>query len=107
MHLIWSNVTCRRSKSPRVCLPLARVTSRTFVFLERSDNLRVAVLGDVKVILAKAGNGLSLFVGDNHVHHNDAAFGSDGGALNRRGKRRSLLLGARETEPREKKERAG
>jgi hypothetical protein len=45
------------------------------VFLERSDNLRVAVFGDVKVILSKARNGLPLFVGDNYVHHNDAAFG--------------------------------
>lgn len=83
------------------------VWSRTFVFVEGSDNLRVAVFGDVKVILSKAGNGLPLFVGDNYVHHNDAAFGFDGGALNWRGSRRSLLLGLRETQARENEERTG
>ena len=58
------------------------VWSRTFVFLlERSDNLRgLLSSGDVKISsLSKARNGLPLFVGDNYVHRNDAAFGFDGG----------------------------
>jgi hypothetical protein len=74
------------------------------VFLESSDNLRAAVLREVKVILAEAGNGLSLFVCDNHVHHNDATFDFDGRALSRRGNGRSLLAGLRETESCEKEE---
>jgi hypothetical protein len=74
------------------------VRSRAFVFLERSDKLRAAVLGDVKVILVDAGNG-SLFVCDNHVHHDDATFDFDCRALNRRGNRRPLLAGLRETDP--------
>src|SRR4029077_13533857 len=62
------------------------------------------VLGEAKVILAKAGNGLSLFVCDNHVHHNDATFDFDGRALTRRGQGRSLRAGLRETESCEKEE---
>ena len=77
------------------------------MFLERSDNLRAAVLGDAKVILVEAVNGLSLFVSDNHVHYNDATFGLDGRALNRGGNGRSLLGGSREAEPCEKEERSG
>lgn len=77
------------------------------MLLERSDNLRAAFLRDAKVILADAGNGLSLFVCDNHVHHDDATFDFDGRALSRRGNRRPLLAGLRETEPWEKKERGG
>jgi hypothetical protein len=68
------------------------------VFLERTDNLRAAVFREVKVIFAEAGNGLSLFVCDNHVHHNDATFDFDGRALSWRGNGRSLLAGLRETE---------
>ena len=74
------------------------------MFLERSDNLRAAVLREVKVILAEAGNGLSLFVCNNHVHHNDATFDFDGRGLRRRGNWRSLLAGLRETESCEKEE---
>jgi hypothetical protein len=61
----------------------------------------------VEVILAEAGNGLSLFVCDNHVHHDDATFDFDGRVLNRRGNRRPLLAGLRETEPCEKEKRGG
>lgn len=77
------------------------------MLLERSNNLRAAFLEDVKVILADSGNGLPLFVCYNHVHHDDAAFDFDGRALNRRGNRRPLLAGLRETEPWEKEERGG
>ena len=83
------------------------VRSSAFVFLERSDNLRAAILGEVKVILAKARNGLPLSVCDNHVHHNDATFDFDGRALSRRGNGRSFLAGLRQTEPCEKEERGG
>ena len=83
------------------------VGSSTLVFLERSENLRAAVLGYLEVILADAGNGLSLYVCDNHVHHDDATFDFDCRALNRRGNRRPLLAGLRETDPWEKEERGG
>jgi hypothetical protein len=66
--------------------------------------LWIAVLRDVKAFLAEAGNRLSSSVDDNHVHHNDAAFGSDGGALSQRGNYRLLVLRTGETDPREKKE---
>ena len=83
------------------------VRSGAFVFLERSDNLRAAVLEEVKVILAEAGNGLSLFVCDYHVHRNDATFDFDGRTLSRRGNGWFLLAGLRETESCEKEERGG
>lgn len=81
------------------------VGSSTLVFLERSENLRAAVLGYLEVILVEAGNGLALFVCDNHVHHDDATFDFDGRALNRRRNGRSLLTGLREAEPSEKEKR--
>jgi hypothetical protein len=81
--------------------------SHTIVLLEGSDGLRVAIFGDVKVFFAQTQNGLPLFVGYNHVHDNDAAFSSDRRNRNRRGNRRLLLLGIRETEPRKKKQRNG
>ena len=58
-------------------------------------------------VLADAGNGLSLSICDNHVHHDDATFDFDGRALNRRGNRWPLLAGLRETKPWEKEERGG
>ena len=77
------------------------------MFLERSDHLRAAFLGDVKVILMESGNRLSFFVCDNHVHHDDATFDFDGRALNKCGNRRPLLAGLRGTQRMEKEERGG
>ena len=77
------------------------------MFLERSDNLRATFFKDVKFILTEVRNGLSLFVCDNYVHHDDAAFDFDGRVLSRRGNRRPLLAGLRETEPCEKQKRGG
>ncbi len=77
------------------------------MFLERTDNLPAAVFREVKVILAEAGNGLSLFVCDDHVHHNDTTFDFDRRALSRRGTGRFSLANLRETEPCKKEEGGG
>jgi len=67
--------------------------------------VRAAVLGYLEIILVEAGNGLALLVCDSHIHHDDAAFCFDDGALDRRGNGRPLFTGLREAEPCEKEKR--